>query len=104
MNWKTFRQRPINTHWLSVLDLLFTGEKAQRKGIGRELVARVCRESDLQNLITFVEASPKGKRSYELNGFESKEAVTISLPDKWPGRPEHLYYWMERPPKVNLEG
>lgn len=80
-----------------VIDLLFVHPDFGRRGIGRELVAQGCTVADKQGLMSIVEASPKGKRSYELNDFESKETSIISF-DKWPDKPEHLYYWMVREP------
>lgn len=72
-----------------------------RPGIGRELLARACSVADERGLRTFVEASPVGKRTYEKCGFSSTETVTIG-PARWTGKPEQLYYFMERarPPMV----
>lgn len=60
-------------------------------------MAQTCSMADEWRLPAIVEASPEGKRTYELCGYVSKGAETIA-PEGWPGRPEHLYYWMEREP------
>jgi hypothetical protein len=46
-----------------------------------------------------VEASPIGKRSYELGGFESKEDVHIPRM-RSESEPDQQYFWMEREPKT----
>lgn len=39
-----------------------------------------------------------GRRTYEGCGFVDMGPVKIT-PQSWPGKPEHLYYWMEREAK-----
>ena len=53
--------------------------------------------ADERKLGAIVEASPAGKRTYELCGYESKETVTVD-PRHWTAKPTQLYYWMERQP------
>lgn len=79
----------------SVIDLLFVHPDHGRRGAGVELVSRFCAIADEKGLHSIVEASPQGKRTYEKCGFVSHEAVTI-LSDRWRGRDDNLYYWMER--------
>lgn len=68
-----------------------------RRGVGRELVAKSCAIADERRLPGIVEASPTGKRTNELWGFVNKGPITITS-EQWPGRPDNLYYWMERKP------
>ena len=51
--------------------------------------------ADERGVKAIVEASPAGKRTYELCGYESKETVMIP-PRQWTDKPVQLYYWMER--------
>ncbi|KAK3045543.1 hypothetical protein LTR09_012886 [Extremus antarcticus] len=80
-----------------IIDILFVHPEYSRRGIGRELVARTCSMADRRGLKAIVEASPAGKRTYELCGYQSKEVVTIP-PKQWTDKPVQLYYWMEREP------
>lgn len=79
-----------------VIDILFVHPDYSRRGIGKALVSQFCSIADSRGLRGIVEASPEGKRTYELCGFQSQEAVTVLDEKRWPGKPEHLYYWMER--------
>lgn len=85
------------TETAAVIDLLFVHPDFGRRGIGRALVACFCATADKRGLRSIVEASPQGKRTYELCGFVSKETVVVSAA-LWPGEPEQSYYWMEREP------
>lgn len=78
-----------------MIDLLFVHPEHGRKGIGNELVAHSCALADEKGLPGIVEASPQGKSTYEKSGFVSQGPVTI-ISEKWPGRDDNLYYWMER--------
>ena len=51
--------------------------------------------ADEKGLPGIVEASPIGLRAYESCGFVNLGPVKI-CPESWSGKPEHLYYWMER--------
>ena len=80
----------------TVIDILFIHPDHHRRGVGRELVAQARAKADERGLPSIVEASPAGKRTYELNSFVNKERITITH-DDWPGKGDNLYYWMERP-------
>lgn len=58
--------------------------------------------ADERQLGAIVEASPIGKRTYELCGYESKETTTVD-PKHCAGKPVQLYYWMEREPSKKSE-
>ena len=77
------------------IDLLFVDPHYSHRGIGRALVSQFCHMANERGLDGVIEASPEGRRTYELCGFVNKGPVTISI-ESWPGKPEHLYYWMER--------
>lgn len=81
----------------TVIDLLFVHPDHHRRGVGRALVGRTCSIADERGLNAIVEASPQGKRTYEICGYESKESVEIP-PGRWEqaGKPVQQYYWMER--------
>ena len=83
----------------TAIELLFVHPDFGRRGLGAELVARGCQLADDLDFVSYVEASPQGKRAYELNGFASLDTVKIALA-QWPDKPEHLHYFMARQPAV----
>jgi GNAT superfamily N-acetyltransferase len=89
------KRTDANVH--SVLDIIFTDPKYQRRGAGTKLVKWGVDRADEMGVEAFLEATRFGRHMYEQNGFRVMEHFIFPVPEKWANKPTLQYSFMRRP-------
>lgn len=78
------------------LRLLHTHPDHQGRGAASMMLKWGAAEADRLGLVSYLEASPVGKKLYEKNGFQELETVRVDF-SKWGGPAEFSTALMSRP-------
>lgn len=105
VNFSLFSPRTIHDEAdfdIAVLDMMSTHPSHHRRGAGKMLVQWGCDIADKMGVEAFIEGTLIAQNLYQSCGFRPvpNEYIYVDVPEKWKGRPQVKYFFMERQPKA----
>lgn len=86
----------------TVLDMMSTHPSHHRRGAGKMLVQWGCDIADKMGVEAFIEGTLIAQNLYQSCGFRPvpNEYIYVDVPEKWKGKPQVKYFFMERQPRA----